>query len=341
LIGELVLFAALIAASGFFSASESALFSLGMLRVRRLKRSSKRTLESAQTLLSQPTKLISTLLVGNEVVNTSIGVVGSVLVYELFHEQGHPAHLRWVAIALVVPFLLIFGEIIPKTIGLKLAERVISLTAVPLYWFSRVTVPARNALVWFPEKILGLAGGLPRPPQSLSEEVFRSMVDAGTEEGVLDAQEQKLIHNVFKLDDVKISTIMTPVGAVSSLWEDVSVEEAMRMLEADRFSRFPTVARGSGGVTGVLHAKDLLATEDLRKSEPVSKFARPPLLVESEINAMELFARFRAKRTHFAVVTGGDGRMIGVVTLDDVLEEVFGRIRDERDVEEVRPFPSS
>jgi putative hemolysin len=342
LIAKLALFAALLAAASFFSSSESALFSLGLFRIRRLKKSAKRSLDAAQSLLTEPTKLISTLLIGNELVNTSLGVVGSVIVYELLHEQAEPKHLRWVAIALVLPFVLILGEIIPKTIGLRLAERVISVTAVPLHWFARMTAPLRDVLVWVPDRILGWAGGHHRPPHSVSEEVFRSMVDEGMEEGILDTQEQKMIHNVFRLDDVRVSAIMTPLGAVSSVWSDVTVEEVMRLFEADRFSRFPILARGGGGeVSGVLYAKDLLATEDLKRNEPVSKFARPALVVAPEINAMELFSQFRARRTHFAVVGSEKGAMIGVVTLDDVLEEVFGRIRDERDLEEGKPSKSS
>jgi CBS domain containing-hemolysin-like protein len=94
-------------------------------------------------------------------------------------------------------------------------------------------------------------------------------------------------------------------------------------------------------VTGVLYAKDLLASEHVRGGEPISKYGRPALLVTPHINALELFSQFRSKRTHFAIVSSEEKKMLGVVTLDDVLEEVFGRIRDERDLEEGKPSKSS
>jgi putative hemolysin len=338
---KFLLLAILIVASGFFSSSEAALFSLGLPRVRRLRKSGRKSMEAAQSLLTSPTKLISTLLIGNEIVNAAIGIVGASIVYDLFSDRLSPDHLQWAAIALVFPFVLILGDIVPKAIGIKLAERWIPHVALPLHWFSIWTAPIRNLLVWIPDRIVTLFGGRGKPSSSVSEDLFRSLVDAGREEGVLDAQEQKLIHNVFQLDDVEVSTIMTPKGAVSALFSDVTVGEAMLLLEADRFSRFPLLDRTTGRVSGVLYAKDLLATEELDRNGPVSTYGRPALEVSPSIHAMELFSKFRSRRMHFAVVTSGEAKMIGVVTLDDVLEEVFGRIRDERDLEEGQSSKSS
>lgn len=334
LIAKLLLLAILIVVSGFFSGSESALFSLGLARVRRLKHAAQKSLEAAHSLLTSPTKLISTLLIGNEVVNASISVVAATIAYDLFHDRLEPQQLKWAAIAFVLPFVLLFAEIVPKTIGLRSPEKWISWAAVPLHRFSTFIAPIRNVLVWIPDTVLGFTGEKERPLPSLSEEVFRSLVDAGREEGVLNAQEQKLIHNVFTLDDMRISSIMTPAGTISTLYGDVSVGEALKLLKADRFSRFPVLARDTEDVLGVLYAKDLLAIKELRRAESVQSLARPALLVSPETNALELFAQFRSKRTHFAIVASSEKPMLGVVTLDDVLEEIFGRIRDERDIEE-------
>jgi len=164
------------------------------------------------------------------------------------------------------------------------------------------------------------------------------MVDAGREEGVLDAQEQQLIHNVFKLDDVRVRQIMTPVSKVLSLHERMKIREVLNRIGEDQYSRYPVLNRAGDRVVGVIYTKDLLTEADLDPEDPVTAFMRPPLLVEPDANGLELYARFRNRQTHFGVVVRPeDGSFIGVVTLEDVLEELFGELRDERDLEEGKP----
>jgi putative hemolysin len=242
----------------------------------------------------------------------------------------------------VLPFLLLFGEIIPKVVGLKHAEKLIPLNARPLLWFSNLTIPIRNALVWLPEKILWMIGARGGWNKSVSEGLFRSMVDVGTEEGVLNAQEQKLIHNVFTLDDVKVGSIMTPKERVVSLSKEMTVAEVMKKVETERYSRYPVVAGGYKAIVGVLYVKDLLAAEPIQQTDGIHFFLRTPLIVRPDRTALELFSQFRSRRTHFAIVADPEHQeMMGVVTLDDILEEVFGHLRDERDEEEAPSKSSS
>lgn len=335
-INRFILLGILIVLSAFFASSESALFSLGPFRIRRLRSYTRKSFQAAQKLLERPTRLISTLLIGNEIVNAAISIVGSSLVYSLFrHRIDNPAWLPFLAIAIVLPFVLIFCEIIPKTLGLKLTERVAAFNARPLLWFSQMVQPVRDLLVWIPEKILKLFGKSVTDKETVSEEVFRSMVDLGMQEGILDAQERRLIHNVFRLDDIQVSSIMTYQESVSHVWNNSTIGQCMRHFEAERFSRYPVLNRDNQKVTGVLYAKDLLAPEPLPEDQPIENYVRPALLVSPQATALDLFAQFRSRRTHFAVVVNLDTQeMLGVVTLEDVLEEIFGDIQDERDVEE-------
>ncbi len=331
---KIVLLLFLIAASGFFSGSESAFFSLGMYRVRRLKGKGNRSFSAAHTLLSKPSKLISTLLTGNEFVNAAIGVVGASLIYDLFHEKVEPEALPWLGIFLVVPFVVVFGEIIPKSMALRNPERYVSLNAIPLSLFSRAVAPIRDFLNAMSQRLVKILGEAPSSG-GIQEEVFRSMVDAGTEEGVLDDQEKSLIHNVFQLDDVQVRQIMTPKEKVAVLSQDMSLDEALRIIEEEKYSRFPVLKEDKKTVAGVLYIKDLLNDQELGLKNPVSNFMRNALTVSPDNHGLALFAQFRSKQTHFGVVVdGADQHMIGIVTLEDVLEEIFGEIRDEQDVEE-------
>ncbi len=334
-VGKLLGLAALILASGFFSSSEAAFFSLGFHRVRRLKAVAHHSYLAAQKLIKDPTKLISTLLTGNEVVNSLIGVVGSSLVYRQVRNHVFPEYLPLVAVAVVLPFVLVFGEIIPKTFGIKFPERMVTLNALPLYWFSRAIAPLRDGLAWIVDTLVTLLGGNFNRPDTVSEAVFRSMVDAGTEEGVLDFQERRLIHNVFDLDDLRIERIMTPKSKVSSLRLNMTIEEALNQIASDRYSRFPVLDEREERVVGTLYIKDLLGLSLDQQRGTISSYVRSALRVAQETTALHLFAQFRAQRTHFGVVCGTFAHeMVGVVTLEDVLEEIFGDLRDERDVEE-------
>ena len=319
--------------SAFFSASEAALFSLGFYRVRRLKTNHPKAYRAAQKLLREPTKLISTVLTGNELVNTSIGVVSSVIILDYFGDSIDLDLLPFVVVGMTLPILLIFGEIIPKTLGMKSPEKVSSWVAVPLAWFSDLVAPIRNNVSRLSDFVLKITGKV-HSHGDVSEEMFRAMVDTGHKEGVLEAREQQLIHNVFKLDDVLISNIMTPKERVSFLRSNKTLDEAVKQFQTEKYSRFPVLSAEGNRVEAVLHVKDLLGDQQYQPTDPITKLTRSHLTVKPTMNALELFIQFRQKKTHFAVVTDEKGDMVGVVTLDNVLEQIFGAFRDERDLEE-------
>jgi putative hemolysin len=335
---KIFVFLFLILCAAFFTGSETALFTLGPYRVRRLRNKSVPTYQAAQRLLKNPNRLITTLLIGNEFINASIGIIGSTLVYSLFKDKVSPEYLSPLAVVLVLPVLVILGEIVPKTIGMRSSEMVVYIIARPLFLFSKAVAPLRNGLTWISEKVFFLFGTAPMEDMAVSEEMFRAMVDAGMEEGVVGPHEQRLIHNVFRLDDLQVSQIMRPKGTVVSIDVSCTLEQAMKKFEAERYSRFPVLDSEKEHVLGVLYLKDLLGIDPSKYLESVSKYIRSPLLVPTTINALQLFVQFRARQMHFAaVVDPSDQKLLGVVTLENVLEEIFGGLRDERDVEEGVP----
>ena len=269
--------------------------------------------------------------------NAAISVVGSSLVYRLLYNRVEHEYLPLLAIICVLPFVLIFGEIVPKTLGVRNPERLAAMNSLPLYWFSRFIAPVRDGLSWISHQVLRITGSSVSGAGGVSEEVFRSMVDAGTEEGVLDAREQRMIHSVFNLDDLRVDRFMTPFEKVSYLQSKMTIREALKKIDSERYSRFPVLDEEKK-VVGTLYSKDLLGVSDLDPDASILPLIRAPLLVPRETTALHLFAQFRSKRTHFGMVCGTFAHeMIGVVTLEDVLEQVFGDIRDERDMDEGTP----
>ncbi len=340
-LSEFSLVILLLGCSAFFSGSEASLFSLGLYRVRRLKTGAPRSFIAAQNLLREPTRLISTLLIGNELVNAAIGVLGSALVYKFAEGHVEAKYLPPLAVVCIVPFILVFGEVLPKTLGVKHPEALVSRVAVPLEWFSRFVKPLRNLLSWVSERILALTGGIDRGALRVSEDVFRSMVDTGAEEGILDPNEQRLIHNVFRLDDIRVSQVMTPKARVSFLREDMTLPQVLERFEVEKYSRYPVTDVLEEKVVGTLYVKDLVGAETWEEKKSWVSCLRQPLEVEPESNCLELFVRFRSMRTHFGIVQSDPSAgMSGVVTLDDVLRVVFGELRDEHEGEEVPPSKS-
>lgn len=332
---KLILFVLLLALSAFFAGSESALFSLGKLRVRRLRSKSQKTYKAAKTLLDQPTKLISTLLIGNEVVNAAIGIVGTSLVYQVLKPYVSQSWLPFFSVVLVLPVLLIFGEMLPKTYGLKRPEILAGYNAAPLQKFSVLIRPIRDLIVWAPEKLLHLLGQKKQNQDSISEDVFRAMVDTSAQEGVLDTQEQSIIHNVLKLDDIMVNKIMTSKETIAYFYEDTLLSQVFDDLQIHAYSRFPILNRTEQTVSGVLYAKDLLSLENFDESLTAKDIMRKPLFIQPKANALELFTLFKLNKMHFAVVSSAHKQdFLGVVSLEDVLEEIFGDLKDERDLED-------
>lgn len=330
---KLPIFFGLLLVAAFFSVAESSLFSLGKYRLQRLHRFSARKFAILEKLLESPTKLISTLLVGNELSNIALEVIGASIIYDHFTPRGEDSHplLPLLTVAILLPVVIVVSELIPKAYGLKNSEKVALWSAQPLWFFYRWIAPLRSLIQWLPDRLLRFFR-IPPKSNSVSEQVFRVLVDRGHEEGVLDSQEKQLIHNVFKIDDLVISEIMTPLAKVASLSEDMDVEQCLAVIQREGYSRYPVLDADRSRAVGVLYAKDLLGAGDGAKDAPLRSYLRSAFVVQHSTLVIEVFFQFKMKRTHFAVVLEeGTARILGVVTLEDILEEIFGDLKDERD----------
>jgi putative hemolysin len=316
---HLLILVVLLAASAFFSASETAFFSLSFIKLRKLKSRGDRRGDLAARMMVRPRKLIVTILIGNELVNIAASSTIGAYLISLFGPQG-----TWYAVGIMTLTILIFGEVIPKSLAVSYPEKYALFAAPVLHRFASLTylpnLIIRRLLRPFLRDSDGGAEDL------ITEDEFRQMVREGGKAGVLDRGEADIIHNILELEDIPVSSLMVPRTDVFALEEGLAVKEAMERIRARGLSRIPVYREDPDHIVGVLHVKDLLlarARGTLAVSSPVGKFVKKPFITPEKMKADELFMELRNRRTHLAVVVDEYGGTAGIVTMDDLLNQMF------------------
>lgn len=316
----------------FFTSSEAALFSLGNLRLQKLKEENHPRQSLIAYLLNRPRRLIISLLIGNEAINVAISSLTSALFIGWWGDGA-----KWVAIPVVVLVILLFGELIPKTIGVRHPQNIAPLVAYPVSRFVKLVGPLHWGVRKIVDSIFHLARVSFEPSAvPLTEEDFKSLVETSQREGALEEAEKHMIHRVFELGDQTARNIMTPRSDVFALPLSIKVGEAIEALKGHRFSRVPIFRNNLDEIAGVLYAKDLLATRRQGKRAEegrIGPFVRKPHFVPLSKKLDDLLKEFQIRRFHLAIVVDEYGKTAGVVTLEDLLEELFGEIYDELDRE--------
>jgi len=317
--------------SGFFASSESAFFSLTSLHLHKMKEDGTPFYRFVRRLLEYPRKLLITLIVSNEIVNILLSSTITGIMIAGYGEQG-----TWLAIAVTVPALLVFSEAIPKTLAKNTPIRFSSAAAPVLYALTRIEYP----LVWVLDKISGffmkpLERSGNETGAGLEEAEFKTLIDMGLEEGILDKSQRDLIHRVFELADTEVSEIMTPRVDMFSLPADMPFEEIKKEIVRHGYSRVPVYGEHPDDILGILYSKDLLTGLSVNgKVDRIRSLLRKPYFVPLEKRADSLFKDFQTRKSHMAIVVDEYGGIAGLVTMEDILESLFGDIYDERDVRE-------
>jgi len=314
----------------FFTLAEAALFGLGRLGLKKLKDTNHPAYSLLERLHSSPRRLIISLLIGNEAMNVAITSLACALFISFWGEAG-----KYITIPLVIFTILLFGEVIPKTIGVNYAPKIAPALAGAVAQYMSLIVPLRwllESVVIFLMKIFRIRMEFSPPP--LTEEVFKELVSSGQKEGSLEAEEKDLIFKVFKFTDQTVRNIMTPREAVFALPITAKMEEVIEALKEHRFSRIPVYTGDLDHITGILYAKDLLRMR--RPEGGLRPLLRRAYFVPVSKKLDDLFWEMRKQKIHLAVVVDEFGRLAGVVTLEDLLEELFGELYDELDFERQR-----
>lgn len=323
-----ILLLVLLACSAFFSASETALFSLSGVQLHRFREL--RTGSAAKLVdgLKKPRKMLVTILLGNELVNVSISIVGAAIISGILPLSVEGQTIA--AVVILTPLILVFGEILPKNIALRFANQLAPIVIWPLSLFHKIVRPLRVVLSGIAETVIKFFGGEPKQliPMIMEDE-FRRLIEIGRREGVIVEEESELIHNVFEFTDKVVADIMTPANKIFALSIDLPYERIIEDIRAVQFSRVPVYSETTSNVIGVLHVRDLFAfyRQKGKKENPeLREILHEPLFISEKTPLEDLLKEFQRTQMHMAFVKGEEGGLKGVVTMDDVLEELFGEM---------------
>ena len=313
----------LVICSAFFSGSEAAFFSISALHLHKMREERMPFVRSVETLLKAPRKLLITILVGNESVNISIAAITTSLLIYLMGTEG-----TWLSIALTTIGLIIFGEAIPKTVAVTHPMTFSSAVSIPLTLFSYIAYPFVYLLVKTSDfffSILEKEDSDQTTP--LMEDDFKTLVEAGHQEGAIEDTQKDLINSVFELADTQVSEIMTPRVDMFCLPISMDVGEMEREIIANRHSHIPIYGSDRDDLIGILYAKDLLTEMSSGKRKiHIRRLLKKAYFVPAERKAHSMLRDFQSRRIQMAVVVDEYGGIEGIVTLTDILECLFGDI---------------
>ena len=322
---KLILLFFLFFLSGFFSSCEAAFFSLTPLHLHKMREERYPFLSYVQILLKYPRRLLITILVGNEAVNITISALAASLFILFLGMKG-----QWVTIAVTTPILLIFAEAVPKTFSVTHPMRMAAFLSPFLLIFSRLGRP----VIWLLEKVAGflvslLPGYLQGRRHILMEEEFKTLIDVGEKEGALESSQRDLIHKVFELGDTTVAEVMIPRVDMFCLPVSMSMGDMEKEIIKARHERIPIYGADRDDIVGILYARDLLeGIAEKQKPVPVGKMLRKPDFVPEEKTAGSMLRDFQNKHAQMAIVVDEYGGISGLVTLEDILENLFEDIYD-------------
>ncbi len=313
----------LVILSGFFSSAETSLFSISKTKAIHLAKNGTGTYRLIRRMKSDPHTLLTTILIGNNLVNVAAAALATSIAMESF-----PNFAISIATGGMTFLILVFGEVFPKSIATRNNVLIARIAIYPVYWLSLLFYPIIKFLNFIP----WLTGRI-RKPQAVTEEELMTFVEVVEEEGEIKEEEKELIHNIFEFDDTNASEIMTPRADmfVIDITEDLKIETIID----SGFSRIPVIHHDIDDVIGVLNIKDLfrhLASGD--KNIDIAQIMKKPYVVPENKKLDNLLQQFKKTKTHIAIVIDEHGGVAGLITLEDALEELVGEIVDETDKEE-------
>ncbi len=318
----------LLCLSAFFSSAETALTTVNRMRVRTLAEAGDKRALTLTKVIEEPGKMLSTILVGNNIVNLSASSLMTTLTMQIFGSKA-----VGVATGILTLLILVFGEISPKTLATIHSERLALRYAGIIYLLMTLLTPVIFCINQLSLGFLLLLRVDPNKKQeAITEDELRTIVEVSHEEGVIESEEKKMINNVFDFGDSVAKDVMVPRIDMVMVDVDTTFEELMEIFRREKFTRFPVYEGTTDNVIGIINVKDFLLAE--RKAFTIRDFLRQPLYTYEYKKTAELMVEMRKTFNNFIIVLDEYGATAGMVTLEDMLEEIVGEIRDEYDEDE-------
>lgn len=325
---QVILLIFLLLSSGFFSSAETALMSLSKIRIKHMVEEGVKGADKVAKLIENPNKLLSSILIGNNVANIGASALATSVAMEFFGSEGVA-----IATGIMTILVLIFGEITPKSLAAQNSEQVALKVARPITVIVTILKPLVTVFTYISAPFIKLFGGQPSKNQPfITQEELRTMVDVSEEEGVLEEEEKEMIFNVFEFGDLQVKDVMVQRVDIEAIEVQSSYEEVLALIKSEQFSRIPVYRETIDDIVGILNVKDLLILDD-NKNFSVEKVMREPYYTYEFKKIMELFRDMQKNRAYMSVVLDEYGGTVGIATMEDLVEEIVGEIEDEYDEE--------
>jgi Mg2+/Co2+ transporter CorB len=316
----------LIASSAFFSGSETALMAVDRWRIRHLARKRRRA-RLVEKTLKEPEKLIGTILLGNNLVNVAATALATSIAISLVGESG----VIWATLIMTL-LILVFAEITPKTIAAYHPERFAIFVVQPIYVFIKILYPIVRVLSGVSSKLIALARLEKLGGESISRvEEIAAIISVSAEEGILKKREEEMLQAVLDLDRIPVESVMLPTRDVVAFEIKTTYKEVLAGVKKSEFSRYPIYEESKGDVSGFMHIKDLLKWTGPDTEFSLARIMRQASYVPEGKSVRQQLVDFQKSRIHLAFVVDEYGEVVGIVTLEDILEEIVGEIEDEHD----------
>lgn len=327
--GQLIAVIILLCLSAFFSSSETALTTVNQIRMRTLADNGDKRAARVLHVTGNPGKMLSAILIGNNIVNLSASSISTSLAIHLFGNTG-----AGIATGILTFLILIFGEVTPKTMATIKADSMSLTVAAPIGFLMKILTP----VIFIINKLsLGLMFllhvNIKDAQKKMTEEELRTIVDVSQENGVIEHEERDMIHNLFDFGDAEAKEIMVPRIDMTFVQADATYQEVLDIFRQDMFTRLPVYEDSTDNVIGIINMKDFLLQNDTPEFS-VRNLLREPYFTYEHKNTADLFLEMRKSSISLAIVLDEYGVTAGLITLEDLLEEIVGEIRDEYDADE-------
>lgn len=347
MVSQIIVLLILIALNAFFAATEIAFISLNEMKIELKAKEGNKKAKKIQKLLKDPSKFLATIQIGI----TLAGFLSSAFASDAFADLLAPklysvmpmiSFARWREISIIIItlilsyFTLVFGELVPKRIAMEYSEKLSFMAVGIIRVISVFTLPFVKLLTFSTDIISKIFGVTGEGEEKVSEEEIKMMVDVGEEKGTIETGEKEMINNIFEFNDRVVSEIMIPRTQVYALDMELTINEAIDMLNEDtRYSRIPIYNENIDNIRGIVYVKDMLLTQK-NKSTKLKNIAREATYVLESIYIDDVFKELKKYKKQIAIVVDEYGGTAGIVTMEDILEEIVGEIYDEYDIEESR-----
>lgn len=322
--------------SAYFMSSETAITAVSKVRLRQLENEGDERAKKLNKLLRDSTRLLSTILLGNNIAQNALTAILTAVSFRWLSTLNlNPGWSIPISTVLSTFLILIFAEVTPKSYAFQRAEKIALFTAKPLAFIHKIFSPLAITMTAIANLILKLFGlELVNPEPFVTEEEIKTLVDIGEEEGIIEEEEREIIEGVFEFSETLAREVMVPRVDIVALEVNSTFEEAIDTITMSGHSRIPIYEETIDNIVGIIYAKDLLKYFGLKNPPPLSSIMRAPYYVPETKPIDELFREMRSQKIHMAIIIDEYGGTAGLVTIEDILEELVGEIMDEYDINE-------